>query len=47
MTAFDDTTFFNGDMSGQSFLTSATYNQNLGESLFDPNQASISGNKKH
>jgi hypothetical protein len=47
MTPFDDTTFFNGDMSGQLFLTSAAYNQSLSDSLFDPNQASISGNKKH
>jgi len=46
MTPFDTTSYFNGDMSGQSFLTSTAYNQALSDSLFDPNQASISG-KKH
>ena len=46
MTPFDTTTFFNGDMSGQSFLTSATYNQGLSDNMFDPNQASISGKKR-
>lgn len=46
MTPFDTTTYFNGDMSGQSFLTSAAYNQGLSDSFFDPNQASISGKKR-
>jgi hypothetical protein len=46
MTSFDNTSYFNDEMSGQSFLTSAAYNQGLNDSLFDPNQASISG-KKH
>ena len=46
MTPFDSTSFFNGDMSGQSFLTSAAYNQGLSDSMFDPNQASISGKKR-
>jgi hypothetical protein len=47
MTPFDNTSFFNGDMSAQSFLTSASYNRNFDDSFFDPNRASISGNKKH
>ena len=46
MTPFDSTSFFNGDMSGQSFLTSAAYNQGLSDNMFDPNQASISGKKR-
>ena len=46
MTPFDTTSFFNGDMSGQSFLTSAAYNQGLSDSMFDPNRASISGKKR-
>jgi len=38
-TPFDVTRIFNGDMAAQSFLTAASYNQNLGESLFDPQAA--------
>lgn len=39
MTPFDVTRTFNGDMAGQSFLTSATYNQPMDASLFDPKAA--------
>jgi hypothetical protein len=35
-TPFDVTRTFNGDMAFQSFLTSASYNQPLDASLFDP-----------
>ena len=35
-TPFDVTRVFNGDMAFQSFLTSASYNQPLEASLFDP-----------
>ncbi len=46
MTPFDTTRVYNGDMAAQFFVTSATYNQNLNDSLFDPKQAA-SSNKKH
>jgi len=46
MTPFDTTRVYNGDMAAQFFVTSATYNQNLSDSLFDPKQAA-SSNKKH
>jgi hypothetical protein len=35
-TPFDVTRIFNGDMAFQSFLTSASYNQPLDASMFDP-----------
>jgi len=44
MTPFDVTRFYNGDMSAQSFMTTASYNQGLNDSLFDPQQAAA---KKH
>jgi len=36
MTPFDVTRMYNGEMAAQSFLTSATYNQPVSDSLFDP-----------
>jgi hypothetical protein len=36
---YDITRFFNGEMSGQSFVTSAAINQGLSDSLFDPKHA--------
>jgi hypothetical protein len=36
MTPFDVTRIYNGEMAAQSFLTSASYNQPVGDSLFDP-----------
>ena len=39
MTAFDLTRTFNGDMSAQSFLTSASYNQPVQDNFFDPQAA--------
>jgi hypothetical protein len=39
MTPFDVTRLFNGEMSAQSFLTNATYNQPTDESLFDAQAA--------
>lgn len=39
MTPFDVTRTYNGDMSAQSFLTSATYNQPTSDSFFDPHAA--------
>jgi hypothetical protein len=36
MTPFDIVRTYNGDMSAQSFLTSAGYNQAVGDSMFDP-----------
>jgi hypothetical protein len=35
MTPFRITGYYNGDMSGQRFLTSVSYNQGLADSLFD------------
>jgi hypothetical protein len=35
MTPFSLTRFYNGDMSGQRFLNSVSYNQGLSDSLFD------------
>jgi hypothetical protein len=35
MTPFTLTRFYNGDMSGQRFITSLKYNQGLDESLFE------------
>ena len=45
MTPFDTTRVFNGEMSAQSFLTNASYNQGLSDSLFDPQAANLS--KRH
>ncbi len=42
MTAFDDTRFFNGEMSGQAFLTKATYNQGAPDTLFSPREVAAS-----
>ena len=39
MTPYDITRTFNGDMAAQSFLTSASYNQPINESLFDAQAA--------
>jgi hypothetical protein len=39
MTAFDVTRLYNGEMAAQSFLTSASYNQPLNDSMFDPHAA--------
>jgi hypothetical protein len=39
MTPFDVTRMYNGEMSAQSFLTSANYNQGVTESMFDPRVA--------
>lgn len=36
MTPFDITRLYNGDMSAQSFLTAASYNQPVADKLFDP-----------
>ena len=44
MTPFDTTRLFNGEMAAQSFVTQAKYNQDLSDSLFDP-QATNSGRK--
>ena len=45
MTPFNDTRLFNGEMAAQSFFTDAKYNQNLSDSLFDPQAANSS--RKH
>jgi hypothetical protein len=37
MTAFNITRFFNGDMTNQRFLNSASYNDGLPAAMFDPN----------
>lgn len=39
MTPFDITRMYNGEMAAQSFLTSASYNQPVSDSLFDPHAA--------
>jgi hypothetical protein len=39
MIPYDTTRFFNGEMSAQSFVTSAKINQGLSDSLFDPKAA--------
>jgi hypothetical protein len=46
MMPFDVTRLFNGEMSAQSFLTSASYNQGVSDALFDPQAARESG-KRH
>jgi hypothetical protein len=45
MTPFDTTRVFNGEMSAQTFLTGASYNQGLSDTLFDPQAANSS--KRH
>jgi hypothetical protein len=45
MTPFDTTRLFNGEMAAQSFLTNASYNQGLPDSLFDPQ--ATNARKKH
>ena len=45
MTPFDTTRVFNSEMSAQTFLTNASYNQDLSDSLFDPQTANSS--KRH
>ena len=45
MTPFDTTRMFNGEMSAQTFLTGASYNQGLSDTLFDPQAANSS--KRH
>ena len=45
MTAFDDTRFFNGEMSAQAFLTKASYNQGVADTLFSPHDVA-NGSKK-
>jgi hypothetical protein len=45
MTPFDTTRVYNGEMSAQTFLTSASYNQGLSDTLFDPQAAKSS--KRH
>jgi hypothetical protein len=47
MTPFDITRLYNGDMAAQSFLTAASYNQPIAESLFDPHAAPEKEKKKH
>jgi hypothetical protein len=42
VTPFDTTRFFNGEMAAQTFVTSASYNQGLSDSLFDPKAAASS-----
>jgi hypothetical protein len=36
-TPYDVSRYFNGDMAGQRFLNSVSYNQTLDEAMFDPN----------
>ncbi len=45
MTPFDTTRMYNGEMSAQTFLTNASYNQGLSDTLFDPQAANSS--KRH
>jgi hypothetical protein len=45
MTPFDTTRVFNGEMAAQTFLTNASYNQGLSDTLFDPQAANSS--KRH
>lgn len=45
MTPFDTTRVYNGEMSAQTFLTNASYNQGLSDTLFDPQTANSS--KRH
>jgi hypothetical protein len=45
MTPYTVTRYYNGDMAGETFLTSVTYNQGLSDSLFDPS-APLPSHKK-
>lgn len=45
MTPFDTTRMFNGEMSAQTFLTNVSYNQDLSDTLFDP-QATKSSKRR-
>jgi len=45
MTPYDTTRFFNGEMAAQFFLTSASFNQGLSDSLFDPKTPTSTGNR--
>ena len=36
MTPFDTTRMYNGEMSAQTFLTGASYNEDMSDTLFDP-----------
>ncbi|MGH9514067.1 MAG: hypothetical protein ACRD3P_00110 [Terriglobales bacterium] len=42
LTPFDTTRVYNGEMSAQTFLTNASYNQGLSDTLFDPQAAKSS-----
>jgi hypothetical protein len=42
LTPFDTTRMYNGEMSAQTFLTNASYNQSLSDTLFDPQAANSS-----
>ena len=41
MTPYRITAFYNGDMSGQRFLNSVSYNKGLSDSMFDAKSISI------
>ena len=45
MTPYDTTRFFNGEMSAQVFVTAASFNQGVSDSLFDPKTATSTGNR--
>ena len=45
MTPFDTTRVYNGEMQAQTFLTNASYNEGLSDTLFDPQAADKS--KRH
>lgn len=47
MTPFGITRIYNGDMSAQSFLTSASYNQPVPDNFFDRNAHAEKEKKKH
>lgn len=46
MTPFDITRMYNGEMAAQSFLTAASYNQPLADTLFDPKAPPVEHGKK-
>src|SRR5438128_11095913 len=46
MTAFDDTRFFNGEMSAQAFLTKTSYNQGVADTLFSPHEVANASKKR-
>jgi len=45
MTPFNTTRLFNGEMAAQTFVTDTKYNQNLSDSLFDPQ--AVNSSRKH